>query len=199
MKRLIALLALPIALAGCTTLQDANPFRPRTSAPPTTVTASSTVSSAPLGSTPTSYTPPATTATATAANVDEARALLEADRQLGIAAQDKGLGLAMAAVSDYQTVVLTPAGQFVGVDAINRGLATSANAGPLFWQPEKASVAHSNDFGTTSGAYVQVLRGAEAVQGKYLAVWRKDAGVWRVVSTAIMPNPPLPRATPARR
>jgi ketosteroid isomerase-like protein len=116
--------------------------------------------------------------------------LLEADRQLAITAQEKGLGVAMSGAAETDAVVLTPAGAFQGSGQITSGLASSAAAGPLFWQPEKAELAGSGDFGQTSGRYIQVLRGAEAVQGRYLTVWRKDtSGVWKIVSNVIMPTP----------
>jgi ketosteroid isomerase-like protein len=198
MKRIFALLALTAALAGCQSLQNSSLFAPRPATPsvataPTTPTTS--FGSSPLLTPSSSYS--GYSSTPVFASGDRG-SLLEADRQLAITAQEKGLGVAISAAAETEAVVLTPAGAFQGSGQITSGLASSAAAGPLFWQPEKADLSSSSDFGQTSGRYIQVLKGAEAVQGRYLTVWRKDsAGVWKIVSNVIMPTP-RPPAAPAK-
>jgi hypothetical protein len=196
MKRILALLAFT-ALAGCQSLQNSNLFAPRAATP--TVATTPTTSTTPVGSSPL-LTPSSTYSGFSAAPAftsGDRGSLLEADRQLAILAQDKGLGAAISSAAETEAVVLTPAGAFQGPGQITSGLASSAAAGPLFWQPEKAELASASDFGQTSGRYIQVLRGAEAVQGRYLTVWRKDStGIWKIVSNVIMPTPRM-SATPA--
>jgi ketosteroid isomerase-like protein len=136
------------------------------------------------------------------------QALLEADRALAVAVQDRGLGSGIADVAELDAMVLTPSGVFTGIEQIRVGLKPTGNAGQLFWVPEKASMGSSGDYGSTTGRYVQVLRGAEAVQGRYVTVWRKDSSrTWKVVSTTALPvrivPPPPPKpltpVTPPRR
>ncbi len=204
MKRVLALIAMTAALAGCQS-GFLTPNAPSNTRPG----AYTPISSAPL--------PPVTTGPSAAApapiftpftpRMDSAdQALLEADRALAVAVQDRGLGSGIADVAELDAMVLTPSGAFVGIEQIRVGLKPAGNAGQLFWVPEKASMGSSGDYGSTTGRYVQVLRGAEAVQGRYVTVWRKDSSrTWKVVSTTalpvrIAPPPPPPKpVTPPRR
>ena len=68
---------------------------------------------------------------------------------------------------------------------------------PFSWQPDRVEVSGSGDMGMTSGRYVQVITGAEAQQGRYVVVWRRDGGDWKVLTETRIPDPP--RAAPARR
>ena len=204
MKRLLALIAMTAVLAGCQSgfLGTNAPSNTRPSG------AYTPISSAPL--------PPVTTGPSTSAPVSifsprmdsSDQALLEADRALAVAVQDRGLGSGIADVAEPDAMVLTPSGVFNGIEQIRVGLKPTGNAGQLFWVPEKASMGSSGDYGSTTGRYVQVLRGAEAVQGRYVTVWRKDSNrTWKVVSTTalpvrIVPPPPakpLTPVTPPRR
>jgi hypothetical protein len=74
-------------------------------------------------------------------------------------------------------------------------LLTTNTAGTVNLIPEKATLASSQDFGQTTGRFVQVLTNGNAIQGRYIAVWRKTAGVWRVLSYASMVSAPRPAAT----
>ncbi len=91
--------------------------------------------------------------------------LLDADRNLATAVLDKGLGAGLAGVVEADATILTPGGAYVGVEQIRTGLRPAANAGQLFWIPEKASSGASGDYGSTSGRYVQVLRGRRGRAG----------------------------------
>jgi ketosteroid isomerase-like protein len=52
--------------------------------------------------------------------------------------------------------------------------------------------------GMTSGRYVQVMSGSEAVQGRYVVVWRRDSsGDWKALTETRVPDPP--RAAARRR
>jgi ketosteroid isomerase-like protein len=68
----------------------------------------------------------------------------------------------------------------------------------MYWQPDRVEVSNSGDMGMTSGRYVQVISGAEAQQGRYVVVWRRDSeGAWKILTEARIPDPP--RAAPRRR
>lgn len=123
--------------------------------------------------------------------------LLELERQLSATAQERGLGGAMAGVMDpTDGISIRPGVTYTATD-VERGLAPPANAGPMYWQPDRVHVAASGDMGVTSGRYVQVITGSEAVQGRYVVVWRRDgAGDWKALTETRVPDPP--RATRRR-
>ena len=124
--------------------------------------------------------------------------LLELERQLSAAAQDAGLGGALASVIHPEGVVIRPGVTLSGPDEIARGLAPPAGAGPIYWQPDRVEVSSSGDMGMTSGRYVQVVTGAEAQQGRYVVVWRRDgAGDWKILTETRIPDPA--RAVARRR
>ncbi len=117
--------------------------------------------------------------------------LLELERQLSAAAQDAGLGGALATMMHPEGVVIRPGVVLSGSEEITRGLAAPAGAGPMYWQPDRVEVSNSGDMGMTSGRYVQVITGAEAHQGRYVMVWRRDsAGDWKVLTETRIPDPP---------
>jgi hypothetical protein len=197
MKRVLALAAMTAALAGCSTglfqsaVPNTLPGTPAASAPPAAAPVTP-ISSAPVA--------PVSTAPAETVRLDPRdQGLLDADRSFAGAVLDHGLGAGLAAIVEADATVVTPGGVFIGADQIRTGLRPGANAGQLFWIPEKASTGASADYGSTSGRYVQVLRGAEAVQGRYVTVWRKDAANrWRIVSATAMPvRIAAPAAAPA--
>jgi ketosteroid isomerase-like protein len=124
--------------------------------------------------------------------------LLELERQLSAAAQDAGLGGAIAPFMHADGFVIRPGAMLSGTDEITRGLAPPANAGPMYWQPDRVEVSSSGDMGMTSGRYVQVITGAEAHQGRYVVVWQRDGvGDWKILTETRIPDPP--RAAARRR
>lgn len=133
----------------------------------------------------------ASTVTTTSAHGPE-QSLLEAERALAAASQSGGLSGALAgAIDPADGFIVRPGGIYESADDIARALASQE---PVFWQPDRAFVSSGGDMGVTSGRYVQVVTGAEAVQGRYLIVWRKDAGgVWRVLSETRTPDPAVRR------
>jgi hypothetical protein len=198
MKQVLAVIAMAAALAGC----SSSIFKPTVS---NTLPGTAPAPVTPVVAAPVAAPPPAP-APAEPANLDvRDQSLLDADRALASAVMDQGLGVGLAGIVEADATVLTPSGAFVGAEQIRTGLRPGANAGQLFWVPEKASSGASGDYGSTSGRYVQVLRGAEAVQGRYVSVWRKDtAGRWRIVTTTAMPVrvavaavAPTPKPAPA--
>ena len=93
-----------------------------------------------------------------------------------------------------------------GNDAIRR-MATERLAVPGFslaWTPTSASVSSSGDLGYTVGTYV-ASAGGTTENGKYLAIWRKHDGSWKVVedifntdsANAAVEPPAAGRASPA--
>ena len=67
----------------------------------------------------------------------------------------------------------------------------------MYWQPDRVHVSSSGDMGMTSGRYVQVMTGAEAVQGRYVVVWRRERpGEWKVLTETRVADPPRARAPP---
>jgi hypothetical protein len=197
MKQVLALIAMAAALSGC----SSSLFGSSVS---NTLPGSAPAAVKPVTSTPIAA--PVYTTPAEPAKLDvRDEGLLGADRGLANAIMEQGLGAGLAGVAEADGTVLTPSGAFVGPEQIRAGLRPGGNAVQLFWVPEKASSGASGDYGSTSGRYVQVLRGAEAVQGRYVSVWRKDtAGRWRIVSTTAMPvrvtaavaAPPKPAPAP---
>lgn len=124
--------------------------------------------------------------------------LLELERQLSATAQTQGLGGALAPVMHPNGMVIRPGMMLSGAEEITRGLAPPANAGPIYWQPDRVEVSNSGDMGMTSGRYVQVITGAEAQQGRYVVVWRRDSsGDWKILTETRIPDPP--RAAARRR
>ena len=116
--------------------------------------------------------------------------LLDLERQISASAQTNGLGGALGAVIDpADGFVMRPGAMLQGSEAISAGLPNS-RTGPIFWTPDRVFVSQGGDMGMTSGRYVQVVAGAEAVQGRYIAVWRKDgSGQWRLLSESRAADP----------
>ncbi|MDX2274416.1 MAG: nuclear transport factor 2 family protein [Hyphomonadaceae bacterium] len=124
-----------------------------------------------------------------------AQQLLELERQLSARAQEQGLGAALGSVIDPADGFVVRAGQtYQGAEAVTAGLVAPTGAGPIYWQPDRVFVAQAGDMGLTSGRYVQVMTGAEAVQGRYTAVWRRDSnGDWKLLSESRLADPPRRR------
>lgn len=137
-----------------------------------------------------SYTAPAAS-TAAAYGPPPEQQLLELERQLSATAQESGLGGALSANMHPEGMVIRPGVTLTGAEAIARGLTPPAGAGPMYWQPDRVDVSSSGDMGMTSGRYVQVVTGSEAVQGRYVVVWRRDAdGQWKILTETRIPDPP---------
>jgi ketosteroid isomerase-like protein len=151
-------------------------------------------------STPTSVAPPATAAASPRFTPPADQQLLELERQMQADAQARGLGAALAERIDPDYgIVIRPGQAYQGAEEITRGLAAPAGAGAMYWQPDRVHVSGDGSMGVTSGRYVQVVTGAEAVQGRYLMVWRRNAdGVWKVLSESRTPDPARPAATRRR-
>jgi|CXWL01.1.fsa_nt_gi hypothetical protein len=179
MRQLLLVLA-AATLAACETMPEF--LQPQPLSGPTRT-------SSPAAITPPPAATPAPAPAAFAPPPDQQ--LLELERQVAATAQERGLGAALGGVIDpTDGMVIRPGAVYSGAEAVERGLATGAGAGPIYWQPDRVHVARSGDMGVTSGRYVQVMTGAEAVQGRYVAVWRRDGdGRWRLLNETRVPDP----------
>jgi hypothetical protein len=182
MRQMLVVVA-AIALSACETMPEFITQPATSSGAPSSASATTSATAA----TPARYAPP------------PEQQLLELERQLSRDAQAGGLGGALASVIDPNDgMVIRPGVTYATPDEITRGLAPPAGAGPMYWQPDRVHVSSSGDMGMTSGRYVQVISGSEAVQGRYVVVWRRDgAGEWRALTETRVPDPA--RAAAARR
>jgi hypothetical protein len=191
MIRLSMILAAALVLGGCETFPESfrNAVRPVSSAPrPATATAAPAAAPAPAPR-PVAYAP------------NSEQQLLDLERRLAGMAQERGLGTALGSVIDLgDGFVLRPGQTLQGAETVEAALNSNAGS-PILWQPDRVFVSSSGDMGVTSGRYVQVVPGAEALQGRYLAVWRKDpTGEWRLLSESRVADPRRQApTTPARR
>lgn len=179
--RLALVLVATAALAACETMPEFM-TQPAPSSSPAAATAP-----APQAQ-PASFTPPPD------------QQLLELERQLSTTAQERGLGAAMASVMDTQDGISVRPGAVYTAATVEQGLATPAGGGPIYWQADRVHVSSSGDMGVTSGRYVQVMTGREAIQGRYVVVWtRERGGEWRVLAETRVPDPARATPTPRRR
>ena len=170
MRRAIIIIAAACALGACETLD------------PAFAQTGSFDQSAASTTAPATFTPP------------PEQQLLELERQLSAAAQDSGLGSALASVIHPSGMVIRPGVTLSGPEEISAGLAPPNNGGPMYWQPDRVEVSNSGDMGMTSGRYVQVITGAEAQQGRYIVIWRRDgAADWKILTETRVPDPPRSR------
>jgi hypothetical protein len=130
-----------------------------------------------------------------AANAGREQQLLEAERRLAAAANERGLVGALAGAIDPTDGFVVRPGATLQVTDLENGIG-GASSGPIFWQPDKVFLSAANDMGMTSGRYVQVEPGSQAVQGRYVVVWRKNAtGEWRALSETRTPDPAIGEPT----
>lgn len=108
------------------------------------------------------------------------------------AAQGLAAGFAKYAT---EKAVFMPAGRapITGRDAIVRALKSGAPLS-IRWSGDQARVAEANTLGSTRGTYVAGLAaegGQQVGYGKFLAVWEKRDGDWRIVAfmTNASPGP----------
>ncbi len=184
--RILMIAAAAISLSACETLDQA--FQPTTGARPS--------AAAPASATPASA--PATIA-APPPSLNAEQQLLEAERLLAAAAQERGLGAALAGALDpAQGFVVRPGREFESAEAVAAGLPNTAT-GPIFWQPDRVVTSAGSDLALTSGRYVQVVRGAEAQQGRYVIVWRRVNGAWKILNETRTADPAAAPAARRRR
>ena len=127
----------------------------------------------------------------------EARAaLLEADRALARAVQEKGAAAAYETILTDDARLLRVSRQPVlGKAAIRTALAE--NTAPVTWEPLGGGVARSGDLGYSYGFVKRHEDGPESPwinTSNYLRVWRKGAdGTWKVAFDEFCPRPQKPK------
>src|SRR5262245_29384110 len=116
---------------------------------------------------------------------DERQALIALDREWSQQVKDLDKFMAKWAPEGSLNVPGMPIA--TGLGPI-RNTANTFGAAPGFsirWSPAKADVGSSGDVGYTAGSY-RLTRdddnGSPVTEtGKYVAVWKKDSGVWKAV------------------
>ncbi len=184
MKRVLLIGLAALGLAACETFPELPDLTQRTSTTTATTTTTPTVEAS---ATPISATVPAAMPT-------PEQQLLDLERRLSADAQTRGLGGAMGPVMDpTDGFIVRPGATITGSDGVTRALGGPGTA-PVIWQPDRVFISQSGDMAMTSGRYVQVLTGAEAAQGRYVVVWRKNSsGQWRILSESRTADPPRAR------
>ena len=123
-------------------------------------------------------------------------ALLDADRALAAAAQEKGAAAAYETVLADDALLLRVSRQPVlGKGAIRTALAE--NTAPVSWEPLGGGVARSGDLGYSYGFVKRHEDRPESPwinTSNYLRVWRKGAdGAWKIAFDEFSPRPQKPK------
>lgn len=117
----------------------------------------------------------------------ERKALLQADRGFSAAVAARGVEAWVSSFLPDGKQLVNNGGTVQGAERIRAAM------GPLFatpgaslvWEPAEADVAASGDLGYTIGSAVMTLPGDAGKPAtkrplKYLTVWKKQDGVWKV-------------------
>lgn len=121
--------------------------------------------------------------------------LLAVDRGVGDSATRVGVGAALAQVLDPAAVVLLPGAPVIaGAADARRALAQVVSRAT--WVPLHAELSADSSLGTTHGVLVRSDGGASA-HGKYLAVWRRAGGGWRLAAWVVSGGLPAVGDAPA--
>lgn len=110
--------------------------------------------------------------------ITKERSLLEADRRYAEMSVQQGAGVAMAAMLSPQTSMLSrPEGEYLGAAQAAQAFPNRPGQGDvLYWEADKAWIAADDNLGVTTGRFVRTLNGAQIEQGRYVTIWRRDAG-----------------------
>ena len=115
----------------------------------------------------------------------ERDALLQVDRDFAAMSEAQG---AVAAYYHFsaENVILLPPGREVreGREVIYQEDSAEGFPGQLTWIPEDADVSGSGDLGWSWGWWIYTLESADGNdidrRGKYLFLWEKESGEWKV-------------------
>jgi ketosteroid isomerase-like protein len=123
-------------------------------------------------------------------------ALLDADRALAGAVQEKGAAAAYEAVLADDARLLRVSRQPVVGREASRAVLAEGTA-PMTWEPLGGGVARSGDLGYTYGIVKRHEEGPESPwvnTSNYLRVWRKGAdGTWKLAFDELSPRPQKPK------
>src|SRR5437867_11894919 len=121
---------------------------------------------------------------------------MEADRVFARETQIGGLEGWMNAFADSALSVRPNRPLARGREVIREGMArTFADTTfALTWEPTLAEVSGSGDLGYTVGLYQRSHVGADGKTvvgtGKYISIWRRERGAWKVILDTSVPDPP---------
>lgn len=127
----------------------------------------------------------------------EERAIRAVDRRMLAAAQGNDPSTFGAAFTEDGRMLFPNMDAVVGREAIT-AKATEDFAVPGFtlsWQPTHVEIARSGDLAVSSGTYELALTtpgGPVEDRGKYMTVWRKVDGEWKVAADMMNTSVPLP-------
>jgi len=115
-----------------------------------------------------------------------AHPLILADSQLAERASSLVPAVAFRNAISTDGILLTTTQLIVGPAAATEYF-ESQRSSSMTWVPRDARVAASGDLGFTIGDAVTTSRGPTGAAGqrftKYLTVWRRESGKWRIVAT----------------
>jgi hypothetical protein len=114
-----------------------------------------------------------------------ADSLAATERTVIEASARDGFAAAISAVLTPDGAILWPGAPVVaGPDLVRRLLSAqkSLDSVRITWQPLGTELASDGTLGVTWGVSVAVSGGGAARLGRYIAAWRRDAGVWRLAA-----------------
>lgn len=120
--------------------------------------------------------------------------LLQADREFAALSEQEGYVEAYRRYSTEEVLLLPPGSEpRRGREQIYREDMEEGLLGDLRWMPQDGYVAVSDDLGWTWGRWTFAVEGEggapQSSFGKYVFVWRKVAGEWRVAVNIWNDNP----------
>lgn len=135
--------------------------------------------------------PPVTRATSTASAADE---LLRVDRNFSAEAQNMDLIAALANMFSDSVVMVGPGGHVFGRDSATALLKSNPlNAtSHVSWHAIRVGISSDGAHGFTQGYITTTRATGDAVPGKFLAYWIKEAKGWRVAAYKRSGRPPGP-------
>jgi ketosteroid isomerase-like protein len=107
--------------------------------------------------------------------------LLETDRAFARLSGERGFAAALDQYADDTSVRLTPAGPVLRGASALKADAAGLPPGALLWDPQQAEVSSDGSIGWTWGDY-RITEGGRTSTGRYLTVWRKRGGTWRIAA-----------------
>lgn len=122
--------------------------------------------------------------------------LLNTDRAFAQMSLDKGAAEAFRHFLTEDAMGMSPNQHpVVGRENIYNEMKVWQEESQLFWEPQRAEVADSEDMGWTWGKYILSFVDEEGMEqkryGKYLNIWsRQEDGQWKVAVDMGNPSPP---------
>ena len=125
--------------------------------------------------------------------------LMQADRDFAVATHARGIDGWMSFYAPDAIRIRYRGNMVKGLDEIRKfdSPYISDTTSVLNWEPTDAHVFRGGDIGSTTGSYSAVRRtgadaGKETGRGRYVTMWRRDAGRWLVIMDTGYPEPAAP-------